>query len=191
MLYIINAYSSNIVFMQYLVETEYLSGICVHGTPATVIFSMSSCLMPKLEPFIVTEICPFIGPYWGTIWNESRTAKLKETYNTQNRKLESQRLPITTEPLSDTAASEKIVCQMTNNKTPSGAGGAIIRVSDGFNKTLKWETKIVTTRAAIYISFRHEKLRKRWKGMVFSREDEREDEEWKFMNCIWTGNDDL
>lgn len=180
------------VFMQYLVETEYLSGWCLHATPATVILLMSSCLMPKLEPFIVTEICPFIGPYRGTIWkNESRTAKLKEAYNTQNRKLELQRSPITIEPLSNTAALEKIICQMTNNKTASGAGGAIIKVSDGFNKTLEWETEFVTTRETIYISFRHEKWRRGWKEMVFSREDEREDEEWKFMNCIWTGNSDL
>lgn len=95
-----------------------------------------------------------------------------------------QRSPITILPLSDQAALQKIICQMTNNKTASGAGGTVIRVSDDFNKTPEWETT-----STIYTSFRHEKWRGGWKKKkAFSSEDEREDEEWKLMNYIWTGN---
>lgn len=65
-----------VIYMHiYLVETVYLSAWCSHGTSATVIRLMSSFLIPRLDPFIVTEICPILGPYRGVIWSESMGKK--------------------------------------------------------------------------------------------------------------------
>lgn len=69
-------------YKQYLVETVYLSAWCSHSTSATVILLMSSFLIPRLDPFIVTKICPLLGPNRGVIWSKSmgmkkfRTGKL-------------------------------------------------------------------------------------------------------------------
>lgn len=49
-------------------ETEYFSARWMQGSPATVMLLMSSLLIPRLEPRMVIEIPPCMGPKRGMIY---------------------------------------------------------------------------------------------------------------------------